>query len=247
MRSPTPPLPGETIGPSPWYFRDRCIPLGSRVVTWRDAGGPPPFSMCSVLGDSDQTALMVVGGMTYFRMLPEDRLLLWSPEVVPRNSKPKVMVFQLFDLAHLRQLSDVLAACTEIFESRATVVTTAPAIDQFGIPTTLAAGNHRTEFPEWMSEITELLVLVDGPDGSWDRGDRRVWSLCPRAGVLEVLPQDWFNNGGHDFGYEWITRVARDHDGSIVGDGIRISPFRLDATGRGVAAQLKRSPLGDQR
>ena len=45
-----------------------------------------------------------------------------------------------------------------------------------------------------------------------------------------------FNRGDFDFGYQWITRVARDPKSRhIVGDGIRITPFRLDASGRKLA------------
>jgi hypothetical protein len=46
------------------------------------------------------------------------------------------------------------------------------------------------------------------------------------------MPQQWWNKSDADFGYQWISRVARDAlSGLIVGDGVRIDPFVLDASG----------------
>ena len=57
--------------------------------------------------------------------------------------------------------------------------------------------------------------------------------LRPRANEYDVIPQDWWNESDADFGYQWITRVGRDpKSGRLVGDGIRIEPFKLDASGR---------------
>jgi hypothetical protein len=60
---------------------------------------------------------------------------------------------------------------------------------------------------------------------------------------VEVLPQDWFNQGNYDFGYQWIIRVARRTDGTIVGDGIRLGSFELDETNRRVKNWVTRDPF----
>lgn len=60
---------------------------------------------------------------------------------------------------------------------------------------------------------------------------------------VQVLPQDWFNQGNYDFGYQWITRVARRIDGSIIGDGIRLGIFELDSTNRQVNKWLEENPF----
>jgi hypothetical protein len=58
--------------------------------------------------------------------------------------------------------------------------------------------------------------------------------LNPGSGTLRLYPQDWFNDGRVDLGYQWVTRVARDPEtGRIHGDGIRIDPFSLDDSMRG--------------
>jgi hypothetical protein len=66
------------------------------------------------------------------------------------------------------------------------------------------------------------------------RGERSNLALLvakPRTGIYELYPQDWFNSAGLDYGYQWVTRVARDpKSGRIHGEGFRIRPFVLDDT-----------------
>ncbi len=39
----------------------------------------------------------------------------------------------------------------------------------------------------------------------------------------------WWNEGNFDFGYQWITRVAREPaTGNLAGDEIRFEPFIMD-------------------
>jgi hypothetical protein len=60
-----------------------------------------------------------------------------------------------------------------------------------------------------------------------------LYILKPRSGKVEVWPLDWWNNGDFDFGYEWITHVARDPaTKNIVGAGVRIYPFMMDPRGQ---------------
>ena len=71
----------------------------------------------------------------------------------------------------------------------------------------------------------------------------RLWIVRPRDGTIDVVPQDWFNHGDYDFGYQWVTRVAREPGGRIVGEGIRIGPFVLNESGRRVAEWLSTNPF----
>jgi hypothetical protein len=69
--------------------------------------------------------------------------------------------------------------------------------------------------------------------------NRSIYCLRPDKNEVEVLPQDWFNHGEYDFGYQWITKVARDsHSGRIAGTGIRLRSFLLDDSGRRIAAEF---------
>ena len=69
------------------------------------------------------------------------------------------------------------------------------------------------------------------PNPSWERADLALMVACPRECTVQLYGQDWFNGGGLDYGYQWVTRVARDpKTGKVRGEGIRISPFVLDTS-----------------
>ena len=71
---------------------------------------------------------------------------------------------------------------------------------------------------------------------------RAIFAIDFAAGRVSVLPQRWYNEGPYDFTYQWITRVQREPaTGRIVGEGIRLGYFRLDASGTQVEAWLDES------
>ncbi len=70
--------------------------------------------------------------------------------------------------------------------------------------------------------------------GTYVAGD---WIVDAKRNLVSVFPQDWWNRADLDFGYQWVTRVARDpKTGKIVGEGIRIQPFVLDSSCRELEA-----------
>jgi hypothetical protein len=96
------------------------------------------------------------------------------------------------------------------------------------------AGLNRFVFPTPFEILPEILVLGDNSSISGTSIKRTIYCLRPREGCIEVLPQDWFNSGDFDFGYQWITKVVRDsNSGRIVGTGIRLkTSFLMKAAGK---------------
>lgn len=91
-------------------------------------------------------------------------------------------------------------------------------------------GELAHQFPDTMRSIRELLVLgsvlAHGPR------NQSIWVVKPPENIVDVLPMDWWNDGDFDYGYEWVTKIARDPvTGNIVGEGVRILPFLLDRSG----------------
>ena len=87
-----------------------------------------------------------------------------------------------------------------------------------------------------------MLADYAGPSGA-DKMARAIFAFDWLKSQVEVIPQDWFNTGNYDFGYQWISRVARCSDGSIVGDGIRLGRFELDETNRRIKKWLIQDPF----
>lgn len=96
------------------------------------------------------------------------------------------------------------------------------------------------QFPGEFGTFDNFIAVV-GVDALYDEAashETALLEIKPNASVAVVHPQDWFNKDPQiDFGYQWITRAARDFStGRIVGEGIRISRFELDESDR----QLRR-------
>ena len=88
------------------------------------------------------------------------------------------------------------------------------------------------KFPNAFADVGEILVL-SAPQPN----QLCLWIVDTRSARVSVFPQDWWNRADLDFGYQWVTRVARDpNTGKIVGEGIRIQPFVLDSSCRELEA-----------
>ena len=100
-----------------------------------------------------------------------------------------------------------------------------------------------------MHEIDELLVLADSTANLaardyWMQMHLTIWIIRPRDRTVDVVPQDWFNQGNYDFAYQGVRRVARDsNSGRIVGEGVRLDAFVLDESNRRVAKWLRSNPF----
>jgi hypothetical protein len=113
---------------------------------------------------------------------------------------------------------------------------------EFFLSTTIAGEDLRAEFATAVASLPELLLMchcsaVDrGPAG--EGGDLALLLARPAQSTFRLYPQDWFNQGEYDYGFEWVTRVRRDAaSGKVRGDGIRLLPFTLDDTLRNLAPE----------
>ena len=107
------------------------------------------------------------------------------------------------------------------------------------VPAAVKAGLNRFVFPPPLKTLPEVLMLGDNASIAGTGMKRSIYCMRPNDGNIEVLPQDWFNLGNFDFGYQWITKVVRDPDsGRICGTGIRLKSFILDENGRQVEQEF---------
>jgi hypothetical protein len=89
-------------------------------------------------------------------------------------------------------------------------------------------------FPKVFQAVEELLILCNSSAVERPKGMNIGLALLvarPKQGIFRLYPQDWYNFADLDFGYQWVTRVARDtRSGKVFGEGFRIDPFELDDT-----------------
>jgi hypothetical protein len=227
-------LLAKAPGPSPWYLPWNRPALDSRR-------GPLAWAQCrtaSALRDPEGKARLILGSYCYTLALKPGRLLIWHG---PRRGVAPASTSVDFYVVHVDEL-DVITdpeQATRLLEQHGMpFVAFSESTEAIEKILSLSAGPPGGTLPvlppEEFDGLKELLFFVHAED-------TRLWSLRPADGLVDVMPQNWFDRGDFDFDYQWPTRAARDEaTGALVGDGIRIGTFVLDETGRNLAVWLDR-------
>jgi hypothetical protein len=241
QRNSSPPVPG----PSPWYLSSPSAQVHARDGTWTWIEDPKLAGICHLFSPRDE-AVLTVDFYCYVQQLPHERLLIWHEEGRQQSNispNPRV-VFDLLTLTALVPVPDAESVAVNLRAKKNCVRFEGGCAARYEIVTSIEAGIHPITPPREFSELHEVLVLADfGPaelsSNHWDRMSRAIFAFNFQARQLEVMPQDWFNGGGYDYGYQWISRVYREPNrGRIFGEGVRLGRFRLDPSGRRVEEWL---------
>lgn len=227
-------------GPSPWYLDGLPIQSSHGLLGWRSAGHKGPFAGKCFLTKSDGAQVAIADSNCYVRAVADHRMLVWYLATADTVSRLRL---ELFDTDRLVPMSDLGPLLSQLNPSRRLLTLSEP-VAAFEIPTALADGPHVLSIPAPFRDLGELLMLAASPsDGRredhFNAMHQRLWIVDCGTGALEIAAQDWFNHGPYDFGYQWITRMARlPRSADIVGEGIRLGVFRLDPLHRQVAEWL---------
>jgi hypothetical protein len=226
-------VPADTPGPSPWYLRGQDSRL--RDHSWIDASPDGKRAAGATALAGPRGAVLLLDFHNYVLPLGDDRVLIWHQRQTTNEPTTAPVVLRLFALSDLPPLMGNLVELTETMRQEgAACVSAAPAGWEISLPTTVIDRPGLLPDQPELSAIDELLILchtsaIAAP--TWERNNLALLVATPRQQRYQLYPQDWFNNGGFDYGYEWVTRVARHATtGRIHGEGIRIAPFVLDAS-----------------
>jgi hypothetical protein len=225
-------------GPAPWYL-EKCAPaFESRwgQLTWTHVNG------VSVLQDPDGKARLILGIYAFIIGLAPRRLLIWHQPWKGTHDGTAIVGhvdFRVINTDHLDVITDVDQAAAILKKRHLPMIELTPSTESrqpvLSIPIGSGGGAASVGMPDELNGMAELLFFVH-VEGT------QLWALNPKLRMLEVMPQDWFNNGDFDFGYQWPTRAARDElTRAIVGDGIRIGTFVLDRSGRNISTWLEKT------
>jgi hypothetical protein len=221
-------------GPTPWYLQSAPAVQG---FAWARAGDSGDTAGAVVLRAHEEIVL-ILDFHNYTLLIDPDTLLVWHQPYDDSGLTTLPVVLRTFVLPQLRPLKgDLAELCREMRRSKAPFASSDPPAWQMSLPTTVVGSRQYVSFPAPLRSFAELLILCHssavktGPPP--DSSNLALMVVSPREGCYELFPQDWFNSAGLDYGYQWVTRVARDpRTGRIHGEGIRIDPFILDDTWR---------------
>jgi hypothetical protein len=231
-------------GPSPWYLRRMKITIGDDTFAWSEYVGPTLAGISRLYTRRSKT-LLLLNFNCYAQPLVGGRLLIWCARDRGNydDGLDPIVQFDILDLSHLEPIVDPAAKASCMRQAKRHWFIPGEPLAEFTFPTSCQLGTTRLEgIPLAFKEIDETLVLASYPPDTPLRANLAIYVFDFRHGQVEVIPQDWFNNGDYDFGYQWVTRIARDPTtGQILGEGIRLRAFRLTRSGRQVEQWLDRS------
>ena len=227
----------QAPGPSPWYYSQQP-PLSSDAgpLIWKQL--PTERSVGVGLVDAQGDYRLVLGYYSYAMPISRSRILVWYEAGEP----PHPMIGIAASILEIADLSPLEKKTVEARRPRShapKLIFNGGQVASTTIPASLKTGLNRFVFPAAFKNLPETLMLGDNSSIPGTGMKRSIYCLRPNEEDIEVLPQDWFNLGNFDFGYQWITKVVRDpQSGRIVGTGIRLKSFVLDESGRQIEREF---------
>jgi hypothetical protein len=239
-------------GPSPWSLRPPSARLSTAEGEWTwgfyDEPGLAGLSrLISPYGES----VLFLDFSFYVQLLPGDKLLIWHEsgrQAQDRSATPGI-AFTILTLSALIPFDAPQVKAKDIRTNKTKIGFQGGNPRFYVASTTLSEGTHPISTPPEFSGLPEVLVLADfGPadmaSNHWDKMCRAIFAFDFKSQAVTVFPQNWFNDGKYDFGYQWISRVQREPaTGQIVGQGVRLGEFRLDSSGTQIQEWLHKDPF----
>jgi hypothetical protein len=221
----------KLTGPAPWYWKSFPKVKG---LEWTFHGEEGPLAYLVTLNEPGRAHDPMLALNTFCTpfLLPEGKLGVWCPE---GRSMIRLVAF---DPATLKPFA--MEEIVGWFKNSADkIYSAAEPVADFEFSAELPAGTHELKVPEEFHGVEELPIVAARKAMENSDPGCAVFVLYPHAGLVEVIPQAWFNGKDFEVGKQWITRIARDPvSHRIIGDGFRIPGFRLSEDGKQLEAWL---------
>lgn len=205
-------------GPSPWYLRE--FPPEVKGLHWEDVPDDEHCSGIIILRNNLGEILGLFDFQNYVLPLDSGDLLIWHQ---PYQSKAPSKDISCVIVSPENLLSlgrETLSLCKQLRKSKSSSLLKCNNKEIFHIPTNVPAEHTITyEFSDQLMYLNEILFLCHSSGicdaYSYEEDNVGILKAIPKEKSYIVYPQEWFNKGGLDYGYQWITRVARGEDGKV--------------------------------
>ena len=227
----------KATGPSPWYWATfpTVVSHARQKFVWThhgDSGDLAYLVTLSLEQEPDNPRLALNTFCVPF-LIPPNRLGIWCPE----PGGLRVMCFDPDQLAAfpIEEIVGWFKQSNDRVYSR-----TAP-VAEFEVGRRFPEGTHKIEVPEAFHTVDEVIAVGSYPARTKAEAASAVYVVYPQAGLVEVLPQQWFTASQYEVGRQWISRVTRSEDHRLVGEAVRIGKFQLTADGQQVAEWIEKA------
>lgn len=225
-------------GPVPWYFGPHRpdIYVGDKRWSWGNESKLNGFWHGVTLRDEASHIRLLCPMYSYVLQVDKETLVAWLKQ-------DKTLQIAIINLRDLPPISNFELDKLLDDKPKGILWQGGGKSESVWLNSVLEEGTHLLDPRLEQLPCDELLILGGTPHTKdmairADQDGVAIFVLKPRLGQVEVIPQEWFNNDEHmDFDYQWITRVARDHEsGRLVVDGIRLGAYVLAESGRRIEA-----------
>lgn len=229
-------------GPSPWYLVSNGPKFDDFETEWIDG---EKFTKSKLTGKQnknytgktllliDNCVKMIFDFQCYVQKIDKTKFIVWYEQTDQKLTKSDLSIqILIVDILNLHTIYHPDEIVTTLNQNNK-VGYDGDRIAKLTINTTLYFGNHKFIVPNEFKNLGEILILAKsnapGQESNyWDKMSLSLYILNFQTETLEITPQNWFNNGSFDFGYQWPTRIKRENrTGDIYGDGVRIGAFKL--------------------
>lgn len=229
-------------GPSPWYLVSKGPKFDNFETEWMDG---EKFTKSKWTGRQnknytgktvfllDNSVKMIFDFQYYVQKIDKTKFLVWYEQTDKKIATADLSIHLLIvDILKLQTINQPDEIVTMLNQNNK-VGFIGEVVSKLTVKTTLDFGAHKLLAPVEFKNLGEILILaktnaVGQESNYWDKMSLSLFILNFKSESLEIIPQDWFNKGSFDFGYQWPTRIKKEEStGDIYGDGIRIGAFRL--------------------
>jgi hypothetical protein len=223
-------------GPSPWFlvpntdwYKDKYSPTVDGYF-WRSPEQNNRAAGGKTLLVGADGPVAILSRYNYVLTIDNTTMLIWNQERKKAEVSPTSPVrLIVIEPNRLRPLRDDPNSLYERMNTQGEfLMLGGTASEEVCLSTTNVTDDLTAIFPKQLQSIDELFILCDS-SGISSSANLALLVANPRLSRYRLYAQDWFNNSGMDFGYQWVTRMARNPEtGFVHGEGIRIAPFILD-------------------
>jgi len=186
----------------------------------------------------DDGVIGVINFWTYFKQITKTQFICYTLPKSNNEIGEALADFYFFSTEHLIPIKNFVDKRNEMKSNNLPFIFE-PEVKRMRITENLKIGVNSFEFPEEYKQIDEILIFATKENLYTNIPPEEYYakyvllSIRPLEGEIEIIPLDWFNKSGDDFGYVWPTRIARHKkNGNLHGQGVRMSNFILDPSGK---------------